>query len=107
MPVCGQGGRRWRSSQTPRGKDGDRGKVHQGVMDRNGLTHPNLGYVYKGEPWSDKRPQGCGRVPVKKSGLEPLRWKAECVERRLLRLEGVKDWESPTYPYRSVYQAHP
>src|SRR4029434_8451776 len=40
---------------------------------------------------SDKRPHGFGRVPVKKSGLKPSRWKAECVERRPLRLEGGKD----------------
>lgn len=40
---------------------------------------------------SYKRPHGFGRVPVKKSGLKPSRWKAECVERRPLRLEGGKD----------------
>ena len=40
---------------------------------------------------SDKRPQGFSRVTVKQSGLKPLRWKAECVERRPLRLEGGKD----------------
>ena len=61
------------------------------MMDRNGLTNPNLGDVDKGEPLRDKRPQGCGRVPVPQSGLKPLRWKAECVERRPLRLEGGKD----------------
>src|SRR5882724_5928066 len=60
-------------------------------MYRNGLTNPNLGYVDNGEPLSDKRPQDFGRVPVKKRGLKPLRWKAECVERRPLRLEGGKD----------------
>jgi hypothetical protein len=40
---------------------------------------------------SYKRPQGFGRVTVKKSGLKSSRWKAECVERRPLRLEGGKD----------------
>ena len=28
---------------------------------------------------------------MEKSGLKPSRWKAECVERRPLRLEGGKD----------------
>jgi len=40
---------------------------------------------------SYKRPQGFGRVTVKKSGLKSSRWKAECVARRPLRLEGGKD----------------
>ena len=61
---------------------------------RNGLTNPNLGYVYHGEPLSDKRPQGLGRVPGKQSGLQPLRWKAEGVARRPLRLEGGKTVKS-------------
>src|SRR5438309_6997248 len=37
---------------------------------------------------------GFGRVPVKKSGLKLLRWKAECVERRPLRLERGKTVKS-------------
>ena len=77
------------------------------MVDRNGLTNPNMGYVDKGEPLSDKRPQGFGRVPVKKSGLNPLRWKAECVERRPLRLEGGKDCKVlPILTFQILVQFH-
>ena len=58
---------------------------------RTDWANPNLGYVYKGEPLSSKRPQGLGRVPAQASGLKPSCWKAECVARRPLRLEGGKD----------------
>jgi hypothetical protein len=61
------------------------------VRDRNGLPTPHLGEVDTGEPVRDKRPQGGGRVPVQQSGLQPVRGKAEGVERRPLRLEGGKD----------------
>src|SRR2546426_6200709 len=54
-------------------------------------ANPNMGYVDKGEPPSDKRPHGFGRVPAQASGLKPSDWKAECAERRPLRLEGGKD----------------
>jgi len=61
------------------------------VVYRTDWANPNMGYVYKGSPLSDKRPHGFGRVPAQASGLKPSCWKAECVERRPLRLEGGKD----------------
>jgi hypothetical protein len=57
-------------------------------------ANPNMGYVDKGEPPSDKRPHGFGRVPAQASGLKPSDWKAECAERRPLRLEGGKTVKS-------------
>jgi hypothetical protein len=44
-----------------------------------------------GSLMSYQRLQGVSRVPAKANGLKPSRWKAECVERRPLRLEGGKD----------------
>jgi hypothetical protein len=42
-----------------------------------------------GSLMSYKRPQGFGRIPVKKSGPEPSRWKAGCGESRTSGLERV------------------
>jgi hypothetical protein len=43
-----------------------------------------------GSLMSYKRPQGFGRIPVKKSGPEPSRWKAGCGESRTSGLERRK-----------------
>src|SRR2546430_17445727 len=45
-----------------------------------------------GSLMSYKRPQGFGRVTVKKSGLKPSRWKAGCGESRTSGLERGKGW---------------
>ena len=86
-----EGGRRQRRSQTPRCNDGDTVKVCQAWCTETASYTRTWGPFTMGRLLSDKRPHGFGRVPVKKSGPKPLRWQAECVERRPLRLEGGKD----------------
>src|SRR2546428_4882168 len=86
-----EGGRRQRRSQTPRCNDGDTVKVCQAWCTETASYTRTWGPFTMGRLLSDKRPHGFGRVTGKQSGLKPLRWKAECVERRPLRLEGGKD----------------
>ena len=85
------GGRRRRRRQTPRGNDGDRVQVRQAWWTETASDTRTWGMFTRGSLLSDKRPQGCGRVPVKQSGCKPSRWTAACVERRPRRLEGGKD----------------
>src|SRR6266571_181248 len=86
-----EGGGRQRRSQTPRCNDGDTVKVCQAWCTETASYTRTWGPFTMGRLLSDKRPPGFGRVTGKQSGLNPLRWKAECVERRPLRLEGGKD----------------
>ena len=86
-----EGGGRQRRSQTPRCNDGDTVKVCQAWCTETASYTRTWGTFTMGRLLSDKRPHGFGRVTGKQSGLKPLRWKAECVERRPLRLEGGKD----------------
>jgi len=82
------GGRRQRRSQMPRGKGGDRVKACQGQL--------NTMIVNRGSKESRGQQVNCW-CPVPSLGrICPTRvvqpnWKAECVERRPLRLEGGKD----------------
>jgi hypothetical protein len=84
------GGRRRRSSQRPGCNGPDTVKVRQ-VWCTEPTSHTQTwGKFTMGSLVSYKRPQGFGRVTVKKSGPKPSRWKAGCGESRTSGLERGK-----------------
>jgi hypothetical protein len=84
------GGRRRRSSQMPGCNGQDRVKARQAWCTEPTWQTRTGDKFTMGSPMSYKRPHGFGRVPVKKSGLKPLRWKAGCGESRTSGLERGK-----------------
>ena len=84
------GGRRRRSSQMPGCNGLDRAKVRQARGTETASQTRTWGKFTMGSLMSYKRPQGFGRVTVKKSGLKPSRWKAGCGESRTSGLERGK-----------------
>jgi len=82
------GGRRRRSSQPPSGNGWDRVKVRQGKLNKmivnRGSEESRCWQLYCWCTWRSSRLLCPTRV------VRP-NWKAECVERRPLRLEGGKD----------------
>ena len=82
------GGRRRRSSQPPSGNGRDRVKVRQGKLNKmivnRGSEESRCWQLYCWCTWRSSRLLCPTRV------VRP-NWKAECVERRPLRLEGGKD----------------
>jgi hypothetical protein len=84
------GGRRRRSSQRPSCNGPDRVKVRQAWCTETASQTRTWGKFTMGSLMSYKRPQGFGRVTVKKSGLKPSRWKAGCGESRTSGLERGK-----------------
>ena len=84
------GGRRRRSSQMPGCNGPDRVKVRQAWCTETASQTRTWGKFTMGSLTCYKRPQGFGRVPVKKSGFKPSCWKAGCGESRTSGLERGK-----------------
>jgi hypothetical protein len=85
------GGRRRRSSQTPRCHDGDRVKVCQAWCPAPPEHTRTWGMFPKGSRCATSDLMAVAGSRHRRAGLKPSCWKAECVERRPLRLEGGKD----------------